>query len=212
MVSDEAELAAAGTKLAAKWNDETYADAPDHSVPVAVFTERDAQTGVTQGDVLMKIEDYSTKAKFEKEVACTAETMEEGQSKAENLYTENSDIKVFLTAHNAIAVGINNYYTSLSSPVTDYSGMGIFSINGDNASADLISQSKDNGSPYRGMVLTGSVQDTAEEMAFVINGITDGSLPSGHLQQAGTVFVFADTVDEYLSTGKVTSFTADNLK
>ncbi|MCF0127307.1 MAG: substrate-binding domain-containing protein, partial [Pseudobutyrivibrio sp.] len=54
MVSDEAELAAAGAKLAAKWIDETYADAPDHSVPVAVFTERDAQTGVTQGDVLMK--------------------------------------------------------------------------------------------------------------------------------------------------------------
>ena len=211
MLSDDAVLAGNLAKLAAQWIDTTFADAEDHSVPVAVYTCRAANTGVIQGDVLLKIEEYSTKAKLVKEVECADESATTGQTTAENLYVTNPEIKVFLTAHNGLAQGINNYFTSMNSPVTDYSDMGIFCINGDTATAEAIQASKDGRSPLRGTVLTGSVQDTANELRDVIIGLYDGTIASGHVQNATTLFVNADTVDEYLETGK-TSLTAEDFE
>ena len=207
MLSDDAVLAGSMAKLAARWIDETYADAPDHSVPVAVFSCRMAETGVLQADVLLKIEEYSTKAKLVTEVELSDETAATGLSAAENLYITNPEIKVFLTPHNGLGNGINNYYTGLSSPVTDYSGMGIFCINGDNSTVDAIKASVNNEAPMRGTVMTGSVQDTANELRDVILGLMDGTIESGHVQYAGNTFVFADTNDEYLETGTVKSDT-----
>lgn len=212
MVSDDAELADDCVRLAAKWIDETFADAPDHSVPVAVFSCRTADTGVLQADEMLKVEQFSTKAKFAKEVECAEETMAVGQNAMENLYTSNPEIKVFLTPHNALAMGINSYFTGLSSPVSDFSDMGIFAVNGDNTSAEYIQDSVKGESPFRGMVLTGSVNDTANEMLMVANGLLDGSVAVGHIQQAGTIFVYADTVEEYITTGTVLSVTSADFQ
>ena len=212
MVSEDADLADNCAKLAAKWIDETYADAEDHSVPVAVLSCRTADTGVVQADGLIKIEEFSQKAKFETEVECQDEDMQTGLSATENLYTSNPDIKVFLTAHNGLALGINSYFTGLSSPVTEYDDMAIFAINGDSASGEIIKSSVDGESPFRGMVLTGSVQDTADELLEVCTGVMDGSLEKGYVQKAGTLFVYDETVDEYLETGTVTSVTAEDFE
>ena len=207
MVADDAELADNCNKLAAKWIDEKFADAEDHSVPVAVFTCRTAETGVIQGDELLKIEEYSTKAKLVTEVECASEDMSVGQQNAENLYTTNPEIQVFLTAHSGLGVGINSFYTSASSPVTDYSDRGIFLVNGDTAVAESIKESAEDGSMLRGMVMTGSVDDTANEILDACEGLMDGSVETGFVKKAATVFVNADTVDEYLTTGTVSSVT-----
>ena len=212
MVSDDAELADDCVRLAAKWIDGHFADAPDHSVPVAVFSCRTADTGVLQADEMLKVEEFSVKAKFVKEVECAEETMAVGQNAMENLYISNPEIKVFLTPHNAFALGINSYFTGLSSPVSDYTDMAIFAVNGDDTSAEYIQDSVKGESPFRGMVLTGSVNDTANEMLMVANGLLDGSIPVGHLQKAGTVFVYADTVEEYLTTGTVLSVTSADFQ
>ncbi len=211
MVSDDAELADNCNKLAAKWIDETFADAADGSVPVAVFSERDAETGVIQADELLKINEYSKKAAKPMEVACTAEDMSEGQNKAENLYTTNPEIQVFLTAHSAIGRGINNFYTSESSPVKDFSKTGVFLINGDTSIAELIEKSANNESPIRGMVLTGSVEDTANEILWGCEGLMDGSIEPGFVKKADTIFVDAATAKDYIATGK-TSIKAEDFK
>lgn len=212
MVSDDADLADCMAKMAAKWIDETYADAEDHSVPVAVFSCRTAETGVIQADELLKIEEFSTKAKFETEVECQDETMQVGLEKAENLYMSNPDIKVFLTAHSGLGLGINNYYTAISSPVTEYDGMGVFAINGDETIAEIIKSSADGASPFRGMVMTGGVEDTANELLQMCEGTLDGSIEKGFVQKAGTVFVTADTADEFLETGTVESVTVADFE
>lgn len=212
MVSDEAELADDLDRLAAKWIDETFADAPDHSVPVAAFTCRTAETGVKQGDEMLRIEEFSKKAKLVTEVECADETQATGQAKMENLYTTNPEIKVFITPHNDLAMGIDAFFTAISSPVTDYSDMGIYCINGSDATAKQIKASTEGKSPLRGTVLTGSVDDTANEMVMVGTGLMDGSISAGHIQKAGTVFVYADTVDEYFSTGTVKSVTSEDFK
>ena len=207
MLAEDAKLADALNMLAAKWIDETYASEPDHSVPVAVFSCRTAQTGVTQADELIKIAEYSQKAGEVKEIELQDENADTGMAAAENLFTTDPEIKVFLSAHNDLALGINNYFTGLSSPVTDYSDMGIFCVNGNETHGQLI---KDEG-PFRGMVLTGGVQDTCDEMKGVIVGLYDGSIPSGTVTNATTVFVNEATADEYLTAGK-TSITEDSLK
>lgn len=211
MISDDATLADYAAKLSAKWIDETYADAEDHSVPVAVLSCRTADTGVLQADELIKIEEFSQKAKFVIEVACQDETVDAGMSAAENLFTSNPDIKVILTPHSNLATGANNYLTSLSSPIKEYSDMAIFAINGDDAMAQLIQASKNDECPMRGMVMTGSVNDTAKEIRDVCNGVYDGTLEPGYVREAGTLFVYADTVDEYLSTGTITSVTNEDF-
>ena len=207
MLSDDAELASSCAKLAAKWVDEAYADAADGSVPVAVFSCRAAQTGVVQADVLLKMAEYSTKIGEVIEIECEDETPATGLTKMENLYTTNPEIKLFLSAHNGLAQGISNFYTGINSPVTDYSDMGIFCVNGDTAVYDMVKASVNDENPLRGTVMTGGVQDTANELRDMIVGITDGTVPTGHVQMAGTLFVYADTIDEFISTGTVTSVT-----
>ncbi len=211
MVSDDAEIASYCTKLAAKWVDETFASAADGSVPVAVFTCRAAETGVVQGDVLLKMAEYSKKIGTVTEIQCEDETPATALTKMENLYTTNPENKLFLSAHNGLAQGISNYFTGINSPVTDYSDMGIFCINGDTAVYDMIKASTEGTNPLRGTVMTGSVQDTANELRDVIVGLYEGTLPSGHVQKAGTTLVFGDTINEWLETGKVTSITAADL-
>ena len=205
MKSDDAALAGYCAKLAAKWVDEAYADQPDGSLDVAVFTCRAAETGVVQGDVLLQMAQYSKKIGNVIEVECEDEQAATGLTKMENLYTTNPEIKLFLSAHNGLAQGISNFFTGINSPVTDYSDMGIFCINGDTAVYDMVKASTEGKNPLRGTVMTGGVQDTANELRDMVVGITDGTIPVGHVQMAGTLFVYADTIDEFLSTGTVTS-------
>ena len=205
MLAEDAKLADSMNMLAAEWIDTTFADAEDHSVPVVVLSCRTAQTGVTQADELDKIEDYSAKAKFVKEVELQDENSDTGMSAAENLYITNPEVKVFLTAHNGLALGVNSYFTGLSSPVTDYSDMGIFCINGNETVGEQIKAE----TPFRGMVLTGGVQDTCNDMRDVIIGLYDGSVPVGTVTDATTVYVNEKVVDDYLSTGKTDLTEAD---
>ena len=207
MVSEDAAMAEACAKLAAKWVDEAYADAADGSLPVAVFTCRAAETGVVQGDVLLKMAEYSTKIGTVTEIECEDENASTGLTKMENLYTTNPEIKLFLSAHNGLAQGISNFYTGINSPVTNYSDMGIFCINGDTAVYDMIKASTEGTNPLRGTVMTGSVQDTANELRDMVVGIVDGTVQPGHVQKAGTLFVYDETIDEFLSTGTITSVT-----
>lgn len=212
LVADNAELADNCNRLAAKWIDETFADAEDHSVPVAVLTCRVAETGVMQGDELIKIEEFSQKAKFVMEIECQDEDVNTGLQTAENLYITNPEIQVFLSAHNGLALGVNNYFTGVSSPVKDYSEMGIYTINGDLAVAEIIKKSANDEAPLRGMVLTGSVDDTANQLLDVVTGCVDGTYESGYVRNSTTTYVNADTVDEYLETGAVVSVTDEDFK
>ena len=119
----------------------------------------------------------------------------------------NPEIKVFLSAHNGLALGINNYFTGIGSPVTDYADMGVFCVNGNEEIGKLIADN----TPFRGMVLTGGVQDTCNEIMGVVTGLYDGSMASGTVTNATTLFVNEDTVEEYLSTGNVVSVTEDDF-
>jgi len=205
MVSDEARLADSAAALAAAWIDEAYADAEDGSVPIAVFECGASENGLVQSAELKKIAEFSKKAGEVTVVDCADETAETGQANAELLYTTNPEIQVFLSAHNGLANGINAFYTSAASPVTDYSKMGIFSINADDTAVENILKSASNGSPLRGSVLTGGAEDTANELFDEVTKLMSGEYEDGHIRQANTLYVNASSAQEYLDTHNVTT-------
>ena len=83
--------------------------------------------------------------------------------------------------------------------------MGIFCINGDTAVYDMIKASTEGTNPLRGTVMTGGVQDTANEIKMIVEGVMDGTYETGYKRYAGTLFVYDETIDEFLSTRTVTS-------
>ena len=211
MLNDDVKIATNCAKLAAKWVDETFPDAAPGSIKTAVISYTAAENNTIQSKTLEDIVKYTDKVSLTTVYEVSAESTADGLAAAENLYMQDPEIKLFLTAQNGVALGINNYYTSLSSPVTDYSDMGIFTINGSEEVYNAIAQSKEDKSPLRGTVMTGSVQDTVDEIVEYATGIYDGTTETGSVFQAANVFIFADTVDEYLETGAVTSFTEKDI-
>jgi hypothetical protein len=88
--------------------------------------------------------------------------------------------------------------------------MGVFCVNGNEETGKLIKASADGETPFRGMVLTGGVQDTCNEIRDVVTGIYSGELPSGTVTNATTVFVNGEVADEYLESG-MTSITLEDF-
>lgn len=211
MVADEIALADYTAKLAARWLEEAFPDAPAKSIPTAVVAYTQTDTAKLQTDFFRDIESYSDKIKLETVVEVDTDSIDVGYNTAENLMVTNPDIQLIVSPSNILADGINQYLTSMNSPVTDYSKMGIFCCNGNEAMGEAIRLSKTNEAPLRGMVLTGGIQDTADEMLMYATAVMDGSIQSGSMITAQNVFVYADTVDEYLETGTVKSITQDEF-
>lgn len=212
MLSDDRIIAQNCCKLATRWVEEHFADAPDGSVRAAVITYTAAENNTIQSNTLCEIAQYSPK--FNPDVVVyevPSEETAQGIIAAENLYTQYPDIDVFLTAQGGVALGVNNYYTSLSSPVTDYTDMGIFCINGSSENYEAVRLSKTNEAPLRGIVMTGSVQDTVNEVVTFVTALLDGTIESGYVRYAENLLLCADTIDEFLATGKVTTLTTDDL-
>jgi ABC-type sugar transport system substrate-binding protein len=212
MLSDNKACAEYSNKQAAAWVDKTFPDAPDKSVECVVLTYYSSQTNKDQAEVAKRIEEYSPKIKLVHEYQLTDETTEAGVTAAENIFTSYPNVKLIVTPQGTVAVGVNNYLTSMSSPITDYSNIGIFTINGTGDELyNAIKASGENKAPLRGSIVTAGVQETVKDMLKAATGLTDGSIKSGTTFYAKNEVVQADTVDEILKNGTITSYTTDDL-
>ncbi|MEX1377756.1 MAG: sugar ABC transporter substrate-binding protein [Eubacteriales bacterium] len=210
--ADNVGLAIAEAKLAAKWIEDTFPDAEDGSVPCAVITRDNVESTKEQGDILRNFADFCPKAKVVTVYENNDETVEGGVMAAETLYTSNPEVKVFLTVNSATALGMNNYFTAMSSPVTDYSEMGIFTANGGMEIFDPIILSATDESPMRGTIVTGGIEVTVDDMVIVAYGVLDGTYEQGYDRFAANIFVYDDTVLEYIETGNVLSVTEEDFE
>ncbi len=207
LIADNARIAEGEAKLAAKWVDEHFPDAAPGTVPCAVITRDNVDSTKSQGDVLRNIESYNPKIKLVNAYDNDAESVESGVKTAETLYTMNPEVQLFLTVNSATALGISNYFTAMNSPITDYKDMAVFTINGGNEITEQIALSVDEKSPLRGTVMTGGVALTVDDMVTVVNGVLDGTYSNKYNQYAVNLYVYGDTLEEYLKTGNVTSVT-----
>ncbi|HAL73654.1 MAG TPA: hypothetical protein DCM45_01015, partial [Clostridiales bacterium] len=162
--------------------------------------------------IVDNVSKYNPKIKLVKVYDVKSESVEAGVTAAESIYTTNPEIKLFLTVNAAPALGVNNYFTGISSPVKDYKEMGIFTVNGGSELYDPIKASKTNGAPLRGTIITSGIGATIGDMLYLANGTMDGTLAKKHIQYAANLFINADTIAEYESTGTVTSLKESDFK
>lgn len=206
MLSDDSRVAMDEVYLASKWVDETFPNAAAGSIPAALITMDGTEVTKNQAKVITdNISTYNPKIKLVETYDVKAESVEAGVTAAESIYTTNPEIKLFLTVNASPALGINNYFTGISSPVKDYAEMGIFTINGGSELFDPIKASKTNGAPLRGTIITAGIGQTIADMLELANGVVDGTYKDQYKMYAANLFINADTIAEYEATGTVTS-------
>lgn len=211
MLSDDNRLAKDEIYLASKWVDETFPDAADGSVPCAIISMDSTEVTKTQAATLKTVAEINPKIKVATVYNIDGETVEAGVKAAENIYTTNPEVQLILTVNAAPALGANNYFTGISSPVKDYSKLGIFTVNGGTELFGPIKDSATDKAPLRGTVITSGIDATIADMLLLANGVMSGEYKDKYQKFAENVFVNADTVDEYTSTGTVKSLTEADL-
>lgn len=211
MLSDNKACAEYSNKQAAAWVDTNFPDAADGSIECVVLTYYSSATNKDQSEVANRIEEYNPKIKLVEEYQLTDETTEAGITAAENIFTKHPNVKLIVTPQGTVAVGINNYLTSMNSPITDYSDIGIFTINGTGDELyNAIKASGEDKAPLRGSIVTAGVQETVKDMLKAATGLMDGSITKDTFYAKNEV-VAADTVDEIQKNGTITSYTVDDL-
>ena len=211
MISDDAMMAELLCLQTAAWVNEHFADAEDGSVDVVVMSYYANDTNRAQSEGALRIAEYSPKINLLAEYELNAESTEAGVTAAENVLTSYPDVDVIISPQGTVMVGVNNYLTSMNSPVTDYTDMGLFAVNASSQEAfDAIAASANDESPFRGTVITSGVDRTISDIYDFAVGLMDGTYEN-YTSYASTELITADTVAEYLENGTITSYTEDDL-
>ncbi len=105
---DQNEAGVVAAKMMAKWVDETFPDAPDGSIEVAVMTSRGNDSGILRSDGMLTVADYSSKITMvgEYEVPGENDTAVAMQY-AETIFTQHPDVDAILCYGSDMAIGAN---------------------------------------------------------------------------------------------------------
>lgn len=212
MISVDEHMAEYLNMMAAYWVEEAFPDAEDGSVECVVVTYYSSEVNKKQSAVALEIENYSSKIKVVHEYQLSDETTEAGMTAAENILTAYPNVNLIISPNGTSMVGVNNYLMSMSSPITDYSNIGLFACNANSQDAyESIAASANNESPLRGTVITGGVRNNVETQLYYATGLMDGSIETGTISYAPYELIMANTVEEFLANGTITSFTTVDL-
>jgi ABC-type sugar transport system substrate-binding protein len=210
MMVDDAKVAMDELYEASLWTQTALKDLA--TINVAMITMDNTPVVKTQAQVM---KDNLTKviptAKLVTSYDVTAESVEAGVTAAENIYTQHPEVNLILTVNASPALGANNYFTGVSSPVKDYTKLGIFTINGGSELFDPIAASATDKAPLRGTVVTSGIGATIAEMMDLASGLMSGQYKDKYTKYANMLFINATTLDEYKSTGTVTKITEEQF-
>lgn len=181
--SYDAILRAAGAKIinaqlemAADWVEQRFPDAEDRSIPCAAVTFTQTSTMAEYTEEIVKIEDYSDKITLETVYEVSEDSSAAGQQAAENIYTTNPDIKLFVCVSGTVAYGVNNYYTALNGPVDDLSQIAVFGVNGSTESYAAVQDSGSDEAVLRGIASVAGINATIDEMLELAEKLMAGTL------------------------------------
>ncbi len=204
MKSDDAKVALDEVYLASLWTSTALKDLT--TINVALITMDNTAVCKTQADAIKaNLATIIPTAKIVTTYDVTAESVEAGVTAAENIYTTHPEVNLILTVNASPALGANNYFTGVSSPMTDFTKFGIFTINGSTELHEAIAASGTDKAPLRGTIVTAGIEATIGDMLKLANGTRDGTYKDKFTMYAENLFINASTLDEYKSTGTVTS-------
>ncbi len=154
MTSDRHEIGVNTAKLAVSWINETFPDAKDGSIEVAIFEDRTNPEASANSDGLHEIAKLSPKVKVVK-VVDGVNTNEGGQAAVSTLLQTNPNVRAVLCYNSEGSLGVSEYVMS-SGVISDLSKFGTFAADWTDQIGAEIQKSITNKSVYRGSVKFGS--------------------------------------------------------
>ena len=201
MSSDDYVAGKANAWMCAQWIEKTYPDAEPGSIPVALIQIFDTVTDTDQSNGLEAITEYTDKANVIR-YEITGQNTSDGQTAAENLYTTNPECKLFVTTSNAVALGVNSFYTAINSPADDLSEYGCWGTNASEEAINAIADSVENKSMLRGIAMQAGVEETVNDFLTLATGLLDGTID--HLEEPATMYLITgDNIFEFFEKGTV---------
>jgi ABC-type sugar transport system substrate-binding protein len=189
--------------LCADYINKTYPDAEPGSIPVALIQIYDTPTDEQQSVGLEAVTEYTDKVNVAARYEISGQNKEDGQKAAETLHTTNPEIKFFITTSNAVALGFNEFYTGMASPISEeeYKDYGVWGTNASEEALTAVAASTENAAILRGINIQAGIQETADNIARIATGLMDGTVD--HEDSPATVYLInGDTVFTYFETQK----------
>lgn len=163
MTSDRYEIGKSAAQLAANWIEETFPDAGDETVEVAIFESRTNPEEANNSDGMHEITNLCSKAKIAKVVDGIA-TNQAAQEAVSTLLQTNPDVKVVLCFNGEGCLGVGEY--AMTSGNVEKSKFATFGADWSDQIAEEIHKSLNDESIYRGSVKFGS--DNIPQNAYEI--------------------------------------------
>ncbi|MGI6726653.1 MAG: sugar ABC transporter substrate-binding protein [Christensenellales bacterium] len=172
LTSDMKEMQEYCNKMACLWVDKMFPDAADSTVNCVVITMYANQTNKDQAEVALRIGEYDSRIKVLGEYTLTQETIDAGVKAAEDICNLYPDFNLIISPQGTAMLGVNQYLTSMASPITDYSKMAIFTCNGSGEQMyQAIKASKNNETPMRGALVTSGVKRSMKISTWLPAGL-----------------------------------------
>ena len=157
-------------KMACDFIEARYPDAADGSVETAIVGSPSSSVGMKlRDDGYSTITDICPKVNLVAHLDISGDSLPVGQDAAENVFTANPDVKVFLAQSTAHAQGIANAIKAL--PGVDPADYGVFAGDMDPSVIEMVTSCED---PYKGFVaIGGTALDVAtyEQIKKMLQGV-----------------------------------------
>ena len=153
---DQREFGASAAKAAAAWIDETFPDAEDGSVEVALFINSTYETFVERADGMADVEKLTSKAKIVEtyDLIGQADANTKVQEYTDQLLMSHPNIKVIVSHSSDYGNAIDEVIMRTAGLDTD--NMGIFSCDWLEATADSLKASSEGKSVIRAFIDSGN--------------------------------------------------------
>jgi ABC-type sugar transport system substrate-binding protein len=157
-------------KMACDFIEAKYPGAADGSIETAIVGSPSSSVGMKlRNEGYSTITDICPKVKLVAHLDVSGDSLPVGQNAAENIFTANPDVKVFIAQSTAHAQGIANAIKAL--PGVDISEYGVFAGDMDPSMIPTVTSCQD---PYKGFVAIGGTaldQATYEQIKKMLQGV-----------------------------------------
>lgn len=118
---DQNEAGVVAAQMMAKWVDETFPDAEDGSIEVAVMTARTNDSGIARSEGMLTVADYSSKINMVGEYEVPGENDTAlAQQYAETIFTQHPEVDAILCYGSDMAIGANEIAMQKAANVAEF--------------------------------------------------------------------------------------------
>lgn len=200
MGTDQYATGVACAEIASDWVNETFPDAADGSIDIAITSSTESVEAIKRSNGLEEIADINSKVNIVEifDTAGAPDVAIKAQEYAEIMTSKYPDIKLVLTYGSADATAVNEVY--MKQAWLDKTQFAVFGVDVTEVVLNNIKKSKDGESVSRGTISFGI--DIAGDMWKVFTGEYDQYMDENGYINTPIDKIIPDNVDEFLAKMK----------